>query len=199
MKDRIGTYRRIVDLSLAADFRVLIRSECDAIVAKKKSGDEVDLLASKLGQLSLSWKPFHSSTLETLQAGSSSVGSTIAAELKTKNTKYRDEFTWKDVALQMYLGDVETLVVGWLDRGVIQSAERLTFDQVLQRASLSRDKFIANLQQLTALLRRIHEIVTPNKVFQISFAPTAEKTLRISEMQGAASTVNDDIKKILSI
>jgi len=128
-----SSFRRIVEFNLG-ELTLVVRTEVDGAENDKKT--EEDELVSHLTNLSLqeNWQNFENSNLQFRHEPPHSTQRKVL-DFKTKNSRFAHEFDWEDTYLQMILGGVHSIVIGWHNCGKFEKIDEYSESDMKKKIS----------------------------------------------------------------
>jgi len=207
----VDSYNRINSFEFGDGMKILVGSECDGIVP---DASDIDILTKAMQSLhigapQLTWESRTGSNLQHAAFGSRELLQSEGMELKTRQKKEKgtNSIAWGDIALQMFLGNVDTLIqadlrktsVGSEVSANVETMQQLTFSEVLANANISNDTFIGNIYRLKQLLARLNSIIPMGGVFELKLNTKAsERRLDIRRVQ-RPSQISEEMRALFGL
>lgn len=165
--------RRLVRMKLGR-INLLVCSEIDAL----ENEDESSACVTHATDIPRKWEMPGRPNLQCESGGDANYNLTaLPVKFKTKNERYKYDFDWNLVGMQMIFGGIRKLVVGWMKgRGVVSNIEQFDINQVQERMSETEE----TLGKLEHLLRNIQKVALKSggsfRLFCFSCGPLRMKS-----------------------
>lgn len=147
-------FHRIVGYNIG-DLRCLLRCEVDCCEEDREAA--MNDLADRMEEASVAseseWTRYSCDSDIKHRKGGRAVPHATFMEIKSKNSRFRHEFSWGSTNEQMQLALVDKLVVGWHNRGLVEAVEQFSLEEVEAKAGET-----VEWGKLQALLCRVREL-----------------------------------------